>query len=606
MTRGGAGARFRQRKLSTKQSLQILREDQLDHQIDDEQQRHVLKVDTGVEKAEEIEHHLQAAISAAQAAAVGGTVTQIYIPTPVTTQSSLPYDQLYPARYSHPATYIRFSSTVEECIGIGYCMTADDDRFWRAVNAGKPEEARCSDDQFEAIVDFFEQQTRARQPFATVDNAPVIALEEMIAAPEFLESVDEKARQCAAEVYEHWKSKRAARGNRPLMASLKVARSGIPRLAGARADGARAQVETGRETDDGDPYVCFRRREVRQIRKTRGRDAQSVEKLRKLRKELEDARTLVGKVRQRELDKREMLVLERTIFEQRLEVKSTKRKLGLKGDDEDLINQKVPGARHAAAVHTMLTSRQPQKKKSAEHAAGHRPPQLRLSLRADARPAAEPELVLLQDTLAEKDKEIQKEIERNLAEHRAWLHQRLDFTMRPIGAAAALPRAPEPEPSASSPPKFRAAITEYLPSPPPSATWGGSPRELDAGDADRHAPRPSPAEHADPDQVAVEYRPASAMGSRPDLVSYRRRIGRGGRLMIDRRGMRLQSTVGIDPAVMDRFRFDRDDDADTAPFAGTSPHIVDPYDKWSLQYRANMMTNPVHPLQTHAAPALRV
>ena len=54
MTRpGGAGARFRQRKLSTKQSLQILREDQVEH-VDHEQQRNVPKVETGVEKAEEI------------------------------------------------------------------------------------------------------------------------------------------------------------------------------------------------------------------------------------------------------------------------------------------------------------------------------------------------------------------------------------------------------------------------------------------------------------------------------------------------------------------------------------------------------------------------
>ena len=54
MTRAGGGsARFRQRKLSTKQSLQILHEDQVE-KIDDEQQRNIPKVDTGVEKAEEI------------------------------------------------------------------------------------------------------------------------------------------------------------------------------------------------------------------------------------------------------------------------------------------------------------------------------------------------------------------------------------------------------------------------------------------------------------------------------------------------------------------------------------------------------------------------
>ena len=107
------------------------------------------------------------------------------------------------------------------------------------------------------------------------------------------------------------------------------------------ADCASFQFETGQDTDDSDPYVCFRRREVRQIRKTRGRDAQSAEKLRRLRKELEDARQLVALVRQREVARKEMLAMERQLFLQRAEVKEMKRKLGIKDDDEDLINQKV-------------------------------------------------------------------------------------------------------------------------------------------------------------------------------------------------------------------------------------------------------------------------
>ena len=80
---------------------------------------------------------------------------------------------------------------------------------------------------------------------------------------------------------------------------------------------------------------------MRQIRKTRGRDAQSAEKLRRLRKELEDARQLVAFVRQRELARKEMFIIEKQVFQQRAEVKDMKRKLGIKDDDEDLINQKV-------------------------------------------------------------------------------------------------------------------------------------------------------------------------------------------------------------------------------------------------------------------------
>lgn len=98
------------------------------------------------------------------------------------------------------------------------------------------------------------------------------------------------------------------------------------------------------ETDDSDPYVCFRRREVRQVRKTRGRDAQSVEKLKKLRKELEDARQLVALVKQREHTRREQLAVDRQLFEQRTSLRQVKRNLPdqyKEGDEDVLVNQKV-------------------------------------------------------------------------------------------------------------------------------------------------------------------------------------------------------------------------------------------------------------------------
>src|ERR1700760_686154 len=99
-------------------------------------------------------------------------------------------------------------------------------------------------------------------------------------------------------------------------------------------------MEAGQDSEDNDPYVCFRRREPRQIRKTRGRDAQSTDKLKRLRKDLEDARYLLKMVKEREHMKLESLKTDRLLFEQRHNVKMLKRKLGIKTDDEDLINQK--------------------------------------------------------------------------------------------------------------------------------------------------------------------------------------------------------------------------------------------------------------------------
>jgi enhancer of polycomb-like protein len=54
MTTRATGQRFRQRKLSVKQNLPILRESQVEKAIDDDAQRHIPKIETGVEKGEEI------------------------------------------------------------------------------------------------------------------------------------------------------------------------------------------------------------------------------------------------------------------------------------------------------------------------------------------------------------------------------------------------------------------------------------------------------------------------------------------------------------------------------------------------------------------------
>jgi enhancer of polycomb-like protein len=54
MTARVTGQRFRQRKLSTKQSLPVLREHEIEQLADDDATRHIPKVETGVEKGEEI------------------------------------------------------------------------------------------------------------------------------------------------------------------------------------------------------------------------------------------------------------------------------------------------------------------------------------------------------------------------------------------------------------------------------------------------------------------------------------------------------------------------------------------------------------------------
>ena len=207
---------------------------------------------------------------------------------------------------------------------------------------------------------------------------------------------------------------------------------------------------------------------------------------------------------------------------------------------------------------------QPQKKKPLEIATSQRTPatQLRLPPRPDGR-SAEADMVTLQDVLAEKENEIEREINTKITQHQKWNEGYVDMTKAPL--------TPPLEESIGS--SFRTAVTEYLPSPPASVSSEHS------GDAVADMGSPSRS-RADP--VTVRYASPSYNGSCRSQPSFRRRIGRGGRLMIDRRGMHLQSKEGLDDAVVDRFKYDRDDDDDD----DVSTYLIDPYDISSMRYRA--------------------
>ena len=175
-------------------------------------------------------------------------------------------------------------------------------------------------------MNFFEETIKVQQPFSNVgDPPPVLTFAEMESF--YDENIDESLRDVAKDIYEYWKAQRTKNGNTAIQPGLKL-----------------KIMESATDGDDSDPYVCFRRREVRQIRKTRGRDAQSIEKLKKLRLELESARTLIQLVKAREIAKKDHLGAERRLFEQRTEFRKLKRGLPdphKDGDEDVLINQKV-------------------------------------------------------------------------------------------------------------------------------------------------------------------------------------------------------------------------------------------------------------------------
>jgi enhancer of polycomb-like protein len=495
---------------------------------------------------------LQAVISAAQA---GAKASQLFIPTPETNVSlGVQYERLYPEHYQQPATYIRFSSTVEDCVGCPYCMTAADELFLKQLNAKHRKGPQCSEDQFEQVMNFFEQTSSLKQPFASVDNTPLLSYEELAIAFDE-EEIEESAQKFAKDIYPHWKASRSSAQNHLLMPTLKFERNA--------------------DTDDSDPYVCFRRREVRQARKTRGRDAQIIEKLRKLRRELEDARNLMHHVKNREFARREQLSLEKRIFDHRASVKEVKRHLQIKGDDEDLINQKpIPKAR--PKLDPAIIQR-------GAMGAGMIP-KAPLTMRPDGRPL-DSDLVQLADERQRKNADIQNIIQDSMNKHRLWNNDWVDDTWRPI--------TPPLDNESRRGNSFRAAFTESLPTPPPSLS------EEDSNMIDG-ARTPNPQQEKQTVKLPIRYAdPAVETGHGMTLrPAYRRRTARAGRMFIDRRGLKRNCPDDFEDAPLspapsvreererERFQYDIESDEEAEVY------YTDPYDDWNIKYRIAIQTSP--------------
>ncbi|KAH6606371.1 Enhancer of polycomb-like protein 1 [Trichoderma cornu-damae] len=511
--------KVRVKKLTVKTTLPVLREDQIDA-TEYESLLTESQIATGVDQTEENEYHLQSILKEA------GTSNDQEIPVPPPQESDISYDGLYPAAFHKPSSYIRFSQTVEECISCQYDMTTEDNEFLKSYNSNPPTAGPLGDDDFERIMEVFEDTATEQTPFASVDNT-VVGYDMMVPGLNQLGSTS--ILQHAKQIYEYWKSKRQEQGNRPLHPTIKF--------------------ETHQETDDTDPYVCFRRREVRQTRKTRSRDTKVAETLKRFRRELEDGRQLVLLAYEREMMKRDLLQMDRAIFEERARLKQIKVKLGIKGEDEDLVNQKS------------------QKRKPSEAAGAQRPTtQVRVPVRPDGR-SQEQDLVLLSDQLAEKENELRNEIESKVQNHRRWNQNHIDLTRDPLSPVNELGMEL----------KFRPAKTQYLMTPPAS----NSSESMDVDDV------PEPMQLDKPELPVFQFRGAD-FGETPQTSqpAFRRRIGRLQRLWIDRRGLSTPSRADA-YEYSDRWKYDSDDEDDEPPV-----YDVDPFDTRALKFRATIPLSP--------------
>ncbi|KAI1005306.1 Enhancer of polycomb-like protein 1 [Podosphaera aphanis] len=505
------------RKLAKNTPQPVLREDQIES-AEYASLQNQYNVETGVEKNEEKEYHLQAALAASSGEGDKDSIKEIPAP-PAQETANLDYDSLYSLTFEKPATYIRFSQTVEDCTGCQYDTTAEDEVFLKNLNENSS--AKCSEDDFEEIMEIFEETSELQAPHAPIDGY-VVSFDDMNMS--LKRQVDQKILVFTKAIYEYWKIRRKESGNHPLQPSLKF--------------------EKNQEKDDGDPYVCFRRRDARQTRKTRARDSQSTDKLRKLRKELEDGRALIEMAYRRELLKRDLLAAELGVFEKRMRVKETKIQLGIKGDDQDLINER------------------PQRRREPGMQRTSGPSQLRISCRSDSR-SIDSDLILLSDEQDKKESRLRAEIEEKAKLHRSWNEAHIDLTREPLS----------PIHGNVSESGFRTVTTQYQLVTPPSSVISES----------FDQPTPSQENSERSNLLPFKLKSPSEDGEGRGRQAYRRRFGRGGRLWIDRRGTLSSPTKDIiEPVVLDRWKYDRED-SDEQPV-----YELDPYSTTSLRFRATI------------------
>ncbi|KAF5385750.1 hypothetical protein D9615_002489 [Tricholomella constricta] len=386
----GASTRNRHRPISFKARVRIvhgdLEADPLYILDEDEERHHFTNLVAGVDAEDANEHHLQAVLNESQNHAPShrparGAGRQnappvAYIPTPGSTGVVGHYSDLYPPnRWKDPVTYLCSSITPEEscssAIANGFTYYMDErDKEWldknneeargegtsaqgalsasstrtsaRSAKAkGKePEPSHAlsiSEDEFELVMGVFEKVTHEKTEYLHH------SLETGMTFPAFSDYQDTFSSplppstftsysvpawtpppghllRIARTIYPYWKERRIERGGHTIIPTL-----------------------NGDETDTlNESYVCFRRREIKTVRKTRASQATSSDKLIRLQSELAYPLELAKHIFQREHLKRDAVQHARIVGNRRLGLAEFKRKYPYWGDkaDEDLLVDK--------------------------------------------------------------------------------------------------------------------------------------------------------------------------------------------------------------------------------------------------------------------------
>ncbi|KAJ3376649.1 Enhancer of polycomb-like protein 1 [Entophlyctis sp. JEL0112] len=223
---------------------------------------------------------------------------------------------------------------MEDYIGCPYCLDEADDAFlakWRAESASdcatdsKNVDVECvvpDDDLFEVYMYTLERfGNEQATDVPTLDqcsvyireNEPLLLVPQTIPTPE----------ATLSKIFSYWVHRRYTQPRPFPVTNNQLGRPIVPPL---RVD----EVTNNPKRDDSDPYICFRKRDLRPTRKhTKRVDTASLEKLKKLHRDLIQVRGLLDLVGEREETRRELLTMDTAFFEKRCLVRKMKKVFGV-------------------------------------------------------------------------------------------------------------------------------------------------------------------------------------------------------------------------------------------------------------------------------------
>nr|XP_019962205.1 PREDICTED: enhancer of polycomb homolog 2 isoform X1 [Paralichthys olivaceus] len=240
--------------------------------------RAVPQMPTGMEKEEELEHHLQRAISAQQV--FRDKKENMVIPVPEAESNNTYYDRLYRGDVKVPKQLIHIQPLSLDLEEPDYDLDSEDETLMNRLN--RKMEIRPL--QFETMVDRLEKASTHQ--LVSLSEAKLLLNED-----DYL----------LKSVYDYWlRKRRNCRGP-----------SLIPHIKQEKRDGST----------NNDAYVAFRRRtEKMQTRKNRKNDEASYEKMLRLRREFSRTVSILEMIKRREKSKRELLHLTLEVVERRYQM----------------------------------------------------------------------------------------------------------------------------------------------------------------------------------------------------------------------------------------------------------------------------------------------